>query len=116
MNNRKVGDLYELKTCEYFESIGYKILQKNFRGKRGEIDVIAKDGDTIVFTEVKYRTTNALGYPEEAVSPTKQNTILGVANYFLLRYGLTNVKCRFDVVAHYSDGSFKHYKNAFGGM
>ena len=117
MNTRKTGDIYENKACEYLTSLGYEIVTRNFRGKRGEIDIIAKDGEYLVFAEVKYRESNDNGFPEESVTKSKQATIYGVARYFLLTNNYKeSTPCRFDVIAYYYDGSLKHYKNAFGGM
>ena len=117
MNNRKIGTIYEDKACEYLKGLGYIIIERNFRGKRGEIDIIARDNHTLVFVEVKYRTSNAKGFPEEAVTYAKQKTIMGVASYYLLKNGLHDkVNVRFDVIAMYFDESVNHIKNAFGGM
>lgn len=116
MNNRQIGNNYEDVACRYLDSIGYEIITRNFRCKLGEIDIIAKDAESIVFIEVKYRSSNNLGYPEEAVSKAKQRTIISVAKYYILINRLHNYNIRFDVIACYITGEINHIKNAFGGI
>ena len=99
-NRRKTGAEYERKTAEYLERLGWKILERNYRCRTGEIDLIARDGRTLVFVEVKYRKDTAMGYPEEAVGAGKQRQIRRMAAHYLYRKGLPeDVPCRFDVVA-----------------
>lgn len=79
---------------------GYRILQRNFYSRYGEIDIIAREGRYLVFIEVKYRNNTSHGLPQEAVSRKKQRTICKVANYYCLTHGIPeNTPCRFDVVA-----------------
>jgi len=78
---------------------GYKILERNFRTKLGEIDIIAKDRDTLVFVEVKAKRSVRFGDPKEAVTPKKQRKISKVALYYLKATNQIHVKARFDVVA-----------------
>lgn len=115
MNKRKLGNDYEDKACKYLESIGYKVLERNFRSKKGEIDIIAKDGVTIVFVEVKYRQSNSFGYAVEAVDFRKQMVIYKVAENYLSYTKRVDVPCRFDVIG-FDNGRINHIKNAFGGM
>ena len=95
----------------------YTILETGFRQFRGEIDIIALDRKTLVFVEVKMRTGEAFGRPEESVTPAKQQQIRKVAQGYLLRHRLGDVNCRFDVVSIRSqDGSgytIDHFENAF---
>lgn len=81
------------------EEQGYRVLEKNYRCPGGEIDLIARDGDYLVFAEVKYRSSQARGWPEEAVNPEKQQRIRRAARFYLYRnhYG-EDTPCRFDVV------------------
>lgn len=82
------------------EKNGYVLLEKNYRCRTGEIDLIAKDGAYLVFLEVKYRNSAALGDPAEAVDLKKQKRITGAARYFLMTHGYgEDIPCRFDVVA-----------------
>ena len=78
---------------------GYAILARRYRTRYGEIDIVARDGDTIVFVEVKARSSNEFGTAAEAVTPWKQQQIASMATEYLVRTRLTNRPCRFDVVA-----------------
>jgi len=92
---------------------GYKILERNFRNRGGEIDIIAKDKDYFCFIEVKYRTTNEFGSPLEAVDFRKQNQIRKVALYYLMKNKLSEwTPCRFDVIA-FEGEKLTHVENAF---
>jgi putative endonuclease len=94
---------------------GYQIIKRNYRTKFGEIDIIAKDGDTIVFVEVKARKSTAYN-PKEAVTRSKKRKISMVALYYLKTTRQTNVRARFDVVAIDSgktSGTVEIVKNAF---
>lgn len=71
-NFRRLGAFYEDRAARLLEERGYWILEKNYRCRIGEIDLIARDGRTLVFIEVKYRRTDSFGRPEEAVDARKQ--------------------------------------------
>ena len=77
----------------------YKILEQNYRTKLGEIDIIAKDGDTIAFVEVKSRKTDHFGHPKWAVTPQKQRKISMVALQYLKATKQFHTRARFDVVS-----------------
>lgn len=97
----------------YLKSRFYQILEKNFRCKCGEIDIIAKKGEYYVFIEVKYRTTAESGLPAEAVTKPKQQHIKKTAAYYLMQNDLYDkVSCRFDVIDILGT-KLTHYKNAF---
>lgn len=99
-NNRAIGTEYEELACEYLLRHGYKILERNFRCRQGEIDIIAKDGDYLVFIEVKYRRNGLEGDPAEAVDYRKQARILRTARFYMNYTRISeDVPCRFDVVA-----------------
>ena len=88
----------------------------NFRCKIGEIDIIAKDENTYVFTEVKYRSSHSHGYSGEAINKQKQQKIYKIASYFLLKNCLSmNTSCRFDAIL-IDENEITHIKNAFGCM
>jgi putative endonuclease len=95
----------------------YTIVETGFRMFRGEIDIVARDGPTLVFVEVKTRTSALYGRPEEAVTPQKQRQIRKVALGYLFQRRLGEVKCRFDVISilKQEDGpaSIRHFENAF---
>lgn len=81
------------------ERRGYAILARRYRTRYGEIDLVARNGETIVFVEVKARRTNEFGTAAEAVTPWKQRRLAAMATDYLARNRLTNHPCRFDVVA-----------------
>lgn len=100
MNNRRTGSAYEAVAASYLTARGYRVLERNFRCRQGEIDLIARDGRYLVFVEVKYRRSLAKGDPAEAVGPAKQKRIRQAAAFYLYSRGLTcDTPCRFDVVA-----------------
>lgn len=86
-NLRKTGAEYESLAAEYLKRRGFRIIRRNFYCRGGEIDLIALDGDSLVFVEVKYRRTDTFGNPLEAVNATKQKRICRAASYFCMRYG-----------------------------
>ena len=97
-NKRKTGGSYEKAVGFYLEQSGYEILQYNYRCRLGEIDLIAKDGEYLVFCEVKYRRKGGLSRSLEAVGSKKQITIARCAKWYLMEQRLRDVPCRFDVV------------------
>ncbi len=111
-NKRETGSIYEEKAKEYLESLGFIILEKNFRTRSGEIDLIGRDQDELVFIEVKYRKNKACGLPEEAVDFRKQRRICRVSDVYRMKKGLGEVPMRFDVVADL-DGNMELFRNAF---
>lgn len=117
MNKRRVGSVYEEKAAEYLEKDGYRILKRNFYCRSGEIDLIASgkegSGSVLVFVEVKYRFSDSIGLPEEAVTPLKIKKICRAADYYRICNGIPeDHTCRFDVIAIQGD-KLRHYKNAF---
>lgn len=102
-NKRKLGGAYEGLAADYLISEGYEILERNYRCKIGEVDLIAskviRGVRWLVFVEVKYRATLTHGSPGEAVTPAKQKTIRRTAQYYLMtnRYPAESA-CRFDVI------------------
>ena len=78
---------------------GYAIVARNYRTRGGEVDLICRHGDTVVFVEVKTRAAGARGRPEEAVTPAKQGRIVRAASLFLSERDWWGRPCRFDVVA-----------------
>lgn len=99
-NNREVGSRYEKRAAAFLERQGLTIVERNYRCRAGEIDIIARDGETCVFCEVKYRRTLAGGDPAEAVDWRKQRKICLAASWYLRERRIAqDVPCRFDVVA-----------------
>ena len=112
-NKREKGRQYELLAAEYLKNKGYLIIEQNFLAKTGEIDLIAKDDNTLVFCEVKYRTTEAFGLPQEAVDYKKQLKIRKTAAYYLYKNGYPEEQqVRFDVIGILKD-KINHIKDAF---
>jgi putative endonuclease len=110
----KTGE--ELAIAE-LERRGYAVLARRYRTRHGEIDIVARDGETIVFVEVKARATAEFGTAAEAVTRRKQLQLASMAADYLARNRLTNVPCRFDVVAIDGIGEtavITVYPNAFG--
>ena len=99
MDKRELGRRYELFAADYLKKQGYRIVELNFCCRQGEVDIIARDKDVLVFIEVKYRRNLGRGAPEEAVTPAKQRKICRTAEYYCLRYGYgEETPCRFDVI------------------
>ncbi len=99
MSGRSKGKAGEDAAVDYLLKKGYRILDRNFRFDRGEIDIVAEDGDVLVFIEVKARSTHAFGEPEEAVTPRKRAQIVKTAEGYLFSRSIEDRECRFDVVA-----------------
>lgn len=101
----------------YLQGQGYTIILRNYRQRSGEIDIIAREGKTLVFVEVKTRQTGTSYFPAEAVTKRKQTQIGRVAQEYLLHHNLFDVPARFDVVSVSmpSDGKaeIEHIANAF---
>lgn len=112
-NDRRVGTAYEEKACVFLKEQGLQILERNFRVRQGEIDIVAREGNTLVFAEVKYRKNPSSGLPEEAVTARKQKQISRVALFYLsFRHLPLTTSCRFDVVAICGE-TIRWYRNAF---
>lgn len=113
MNKRTTGTEYETLAAKYLEQQGYKIIEKNFRCRQGEIDLIAREGPYLVFIEVKYRKNASMGTAIEAVNTKKQNVIRKVASYYLVSNHLSQqTPCRFDVIGITGE-QIELIKNAF---
>ena len=110
--NKIKGNIGEILAINFLKKNKYKILEKNYTCKLGEIDIIALKNNTVVFVEVKARTTEEFGRPCEAVTPYKQQKIRTVANYFLMLKGWTEENSRFDVI-EVLDEKVNHIENAF---
>jgi putative endonuclease len=95
----RTGKLGEELAAAYLEEAGYRILERNYRCPFGEIDIIAQEGDTLVFVEVKSRRSENFGLPQLAVGPEKQRRISKISLYYLQGHRLDAPNVRFDVVA-----------------
>ena len=112
MNRRETGTQYEERAAEYLIAQNYQILERNYRIRSGEIDIIARDGTVLVFIEVKYRKIDESGNPLEAVDIRKQRKIIKVARYYLYQKKYGDVPCRFDVIG-ICGSHIEHIKDAF---
>jgi putative endonuclease len=117
INKRNKGSKFERIAAAYlYKELNYEILEMNFRCRIGEIDIIAKDGSTLCFIEVKYRKDDSFGMPQEAVDIKKQKKILLVSAYYRTLHNIrSDYQIRFDVVAILGN-RIKIIKNAFGGI
>ena len=119
MSTHTTGARYEELAARFLEQRGCRILERNFRCRTGEIDLIVREPDTgcLCFVEVKYRRDLACGSPGAAVDRRKQQKILSTAQYYLLTHGYydleTSPVCRFDV-AEILGSRIRLIKNAFG--
>jgi putative endonuclease len=93
------GQQGEQIAVDYLQRQGYRIQQQNYRCRRGEIDIIAWDGTTLVFVEVKTKGQTAFGAPQAMVDYRKQKTMVRVAMTYVQQHQLQNTALRFDVVA-----------------
>ena len=99
MHSKEIGDQAEKDAVELLKKNGYKILQKNYRVSFGEVDIIAKDQKTIVFIEVKMRSNDGFGLPQEFVDKQKRKKIIAAAISYIKVNNIKNTDFRFDVVA-----------------
>ena len=96
---QQFGRSSERLAVEYLKRTGYQIIETNYRSTSGEIDIIAREKATIVFVEVKARSSSRFGSPKGAVTATKQRKISMAALEYLKKSGMTESPARFDVVA-----------------
>ena len=111
----KKGRLTENVAAEYLRKQGLKVCDTNFRCKMGELDIVARDGKTLVFVEVRYRKSKAYGTPAETVDFKKQQRLIRASQFYLQRHDL-DMPCRFDIVEGYKDKnqlSINWIKDAF---
>lgn len=114
MNNIEKGKLGEEIAAEYIVSKGGKIIERNYKIKIGEVDLIVLINGELVFVEVKSRSNINYGYPSEAVNYKKKQKITNVAKYYILNNCLDNISIRFDVIEVYlKSKKINHIVNAF---
>jgi putative endonuclease len=102
--------------ANYLKNKGYRIIERNYRKQRAEIDIIAKKDEMIVFVEVKTRKNSNFGYGFEAVTRHKQEQIIKAAKLFCQEKEIIDTPCRFDVISIEKDGKhykIDHFENAF---
>lgn len=117
MHNRQIGERGENAAVRYLERFGYEIIDRNWSCPAGEVDIVAWDLNTLVFVEVKTRTSIEAGFPSEAVDAEKRSRYEKIAAWYLSDSEFVDVSVRFDVIAMLvvgEDRAFvKHYCNAF---
>ena len=116
-HRQKLGRWGEQLAAQYLESHGYKVLDRNWRCLRGEIDLVAEEGDVLVFVEVKTRRGRDYGTPEEALTKYKAKRLLELGQRYMLERDLEDVEWRVDLVAVELDRQgkllrFEHVPNA----
>lgn len=116
--NRLLGDRGEREAARFLRRRGYQIIARKHRSRLGEIDLVVREGERIIFVEVKTRSSDQAGQPFEAITSTKQRRLTQSALAFLKRYGLLEHPARFDVVSitWSSDArppEIQHFLNAF---
>lgn len=113
MNTRNRGSVGEEKAFCYLLEKGYRIIDRNFNTRYGELDIVALKERIICFVEVKYRKNNSAGYAADAVTPSKMKKICKTAMYYILMHKqYEDFQMRFDVLA--IDGEdISHFENAF---
>ena len=99
MQSNTYGKRSEIIACNYLKKKGYKILETNYKNNVGEIDIIAKDKDYLVFVEVKARLSQKFGHPFEAIDEIKQQKIHAVASLYMVKNRKYGSNCRFDAIS-----------------
>ena len=115
--NSELGELGEAIAATFLQGQGFTVIERNFRCVCGELDIVARDGKTIVFVEVKCRNNRIFGPPQLAVTPFKQRQISKAALVWLSKRRLDDAQARFDVVAivvrDHDLPEIEHIQNAF---
>jgi len=109
---KALGDLGERAAEDHVRRLGWRVLDRSWRRRSGELDLVAADGETVVFIEVKARSSSRFGLPEESVGRAKQARLSRLAQSYLQERGLTGRPARFDVIA-LSGGELRHIRGAF---
>ncbi|CAN5521152.1 YraN family protein [soil metagenome] len=116
MNTRRTGDMGEEIALDLLSGMGYELVERNYRTRYGEIDLILRDGETLVFVEVKLRHGTEHGDPLESVTPRKQGQVRAIAEQYLQEVEPEYEEMRFDVVGILISGgrpTITHLEDAF---
>jgi putative endonuclease len=116
MNTKDKGDRGEQLAAEFLDEAGLRILERNYRFARAEVDIVAEEGEELVFVEVKARESLRFGDPEESVGEAKEQRLRRAAEGYCMERGMTDRFYRFDIVAiRFEKGNviLKHLRNAF---
>lgn len=100
MNSRAIGREWESEALKRLEAAGLKLLDRNYRCRAGELDLVLRDGDSVTFVEVRFRRRADFGSGAESVGHSKRRRLIAAAQHYLQRHPvLADLPCRFDVVA-----------------
>ena len=116
-SHRHIGNKAENLACDYLLNKGWEILDRNYYSGHSEVDIIAKDGESIVFLEVKMRSSTKFGHPIEQVTEAKVAHIFKAAEAWIVEKGMQDSPLRFDVIAilqkeHHSP-RIDHFEDAY---
>jgi len=114
MNRSELGRQGERLAEEYLRDKGYRILERNYRNRLGEVDIICQDSNTIVFVEVKTRSQTLFGRPEEAVTRAKRAKIERLSQWYLAEKRLEDSDVRLDVVSVRLDSGLESVEHIIG--
>jgi len=116
MDPATLGRDAETRACSFLQAHGLRLLQRNYRSRRGEIDLVLQDSNSLVFVEVRYRRQAHFGTAAESIDRRKQSRLLACAEHYLQSYPENAHRpCRFDVVSlDGADGTIEWIRNAFG--
>src|SRR5262245_12910474 len=114
MSTRSVGEQYESLAADYLSARGFRIIERNFTCKGGELDLVCDDAGTLVFVEVRARADGDYGSPEETIRHEKKHRIVHAARVYLQARGIVEeaTPCRFDVIAVEGE-EIRYFMNAF---
>ena len=112
MNTRSIGAAYEEKAAAFLAEQGLEILDRNFRTREGEIDIVAREGAVLVIVEVKYRSSGRYGTALEAVTRSKQRQLRHMAGVYLSERMDRGCPVRFDVIG-FTEGRIRWIRGAF---
>ncbi len=112
MGSFQTGKQAEEMAAKFLENNGYNVIERNFRTRFGEIDIVATEGDTLVFVEVRFRRSKDFGLPEETINSRKIQKIVNTAYRYISMKNPHFSDIRFDVIAVDTEG-VRHIKNAF---
>ena len=115
MDAIKTGKDAEAHACRYLQAHGLQVVQRNYHSRRGEIDLVMQDKDSLVFVEVRYRRQSGFGSAAESVDRCKQSKLIACANHYIQTFPeIARQPCRFDVVTMGGDmNSIEWIRNAF---
>lgn len=109
---QEAGKKGEDIAAAYLEELGFSVVERNFYAAHGELDIIARDGDTTVFCEVKLRRGSAFGNIAESITPAKKRALMRTAEVYAQKHGLLNSPMRFDVILISDNFNIEYIKNA----